>query len=54
MGIFTKKEEEKIVTEAEILQQLRKIKDPDLGKDVVSLGFIKNISIRQGDVTAKG
>jgi ATP-binding protein involved in chromosome partitioning len=51
MGIFSKKEEERTVTESEILQQLRKIKDPDLGKDVVSLGFIKNISIRQGDVS---
>jgi ATP-binding protein involved in chromosome partitioning len=51
MGIFTKREEERSVTETEILQQLRKIKDPDLGKDVVSLGFIKNISIRQGDVS---
>ena len=51
MGIFTKRDEERTVTETEILQQLRKIKDPDLGKDVVSLGFIKNILIRQGDVS---
>ncbi len=29
--------------EAEILDQLRSIIDPDLGKDIVSLGFIKNL-----------
>ena len=32
MGIFTKREEERTVTETEILQQLRKIKDSNLLK----------------------
>src|SRR3990172_5581472 len=47
MGIFTNKE---MVTEQEILKQLRKIQDPDLHKDIVSLGFIKNIRIQDGQV----
>jgi ATP-binding protein involved in chromosome partitioning len=51
MGFFTKKEETTSITEADILNQLRKIKDPDLGRDVVTLGFIKNIAIRDGDVS---
>jgi ATP-binding protein involved in chromosome partitioning len=38
------------VTEAAVLTELRKIKDPDLHKDVVSLGFIKNIRIADGVV----
>lgn len=33
------------ITEAHILQALRKVEDPDLHRDVVSLGMIKNIVI---------
>jgi ATP-binding protein involved in chromosome partitioning len=50
MGIFSKKDDA-ILTEADVLSQLRKIKDPDLHKDVVSLGFIKNIKIDSGEVS---
>ena len=49
MGLFSKKEEHTI-SESAILNELRKIEDPDLHKDVVSLGFIKNISIANGAV----
>lgn len=31
--------------EAEVLDQMRDIIDPDLGKDIVTLGFIKNLAI---------
>src|SRR5262245_21568513 len=40
-----------MVTEAQVLDALRNIVDPDLHKDVVSLGFIKNMKIEQGAVS---
>ena len=49
MGIFSKKEDSTI-TENDVLNALRKIKDPDLNQDVVKLGFIKNLSIQDGNV----
>ena len=49
MGLFTRKEES-AVTPAAVLNELRKIQDPDLQKDVVSLGFIKNVEIKGSEV----
>lgn len=40
-----------MVTEAQILQALSAIIDPDLKKDIVSLGFIKNLRIKDGLVS---
>jgi len=40
-----------MTTEADILKALSSIIDPDFNKDIVSLGFVKNISI-QGDKVA--
>eukprot|EP00961_Rhodomonas_salina_P267616 3616126-Rhodomonas_salina.3 len=37
--------------ETEVLKQLANIIDPDLGQDIVSLGFIKNLKIAGGTVT---
>lgn len=37
-------------TEAQVLEVLRKVEDPDLRKDIVSLGFIKNLKIEGGRV----
>jgi ATP-binding protein involved in chromosome partitioning len=51
MGIFSKSNEATEIKETDVLNELRKIKDPDLHKDVVSLGFIKNISIQGGNVS---
>src|ERR1043166_9833404 len=34
-----------------VLDALRQIKDPDLHKDIVTLGFIKDLAINDGDVS---
>src|SRR5207249_4449180 len=39
------------LTENSILNALRQIKDPDLHKDIVTLGFIKDLKIDDGDVS---
>jgi ATP-binding protein involved in chromosome partitioning len=35
----------KKVTESDVLAALRQVKDPDLHKDIVTLGFVKNLTI---------
>lgn len=40
------------VDEAAVLQALRSVEDPDLHRDVVSLGMIKNIVVTPGDAGA--
>ncbi len=39
------------VSEENVLRALRTVQDPDLHKDIVSLGFIKNLSIKGGTVS---
>ncbi len=39
------------LTETSVLDALRQIKDPDLHKDIVMLGFIKDLKIAGGDVS---
>lgn len=39
-----------MITEPDILNALRTIEDPDLHKDIVSLGFVKDIRIAGGNV----
>jgi ATP-binding protein involved in chromosome partitioning len=39
------------VTEQSVLDALRKVVDPDLHKDIVALGFIKDLQISGGDVS---
>ncbi len=39
------------LTEELILQTLRQIKDPDLHKDIVTLGFIRDLKIDNGNVS---
>jgi Mrp family chromosome partitioning ATPase/DUF971 family protein len=36
---------------SEILESLRVVIDPDLGQDIVALGFVKNLSIEDGKVS---
>lgn len=40
-----------MLTDDQILDSMRGIIDPDLGKDIVSLGFIKELNISGGDVS---
>lgn len=40
-----------MVREAQVLEALRNIIDPDFGKDIVSLGFIKDLRIHGGEVS---
>lgn len=40
-----------MVTELDVLDSLRHIIDPDLGKDIVALGFVKNVVIEGGKVS---
>jgi ATP-binding protein involved in chromosome partitioning len=39
------------ISENMVLDALRQIKDPDLHKDIVTLGFIKDLAIQDGDVS---
>lgn len=41
------------VTEAEVLEALKKVVDPDLHRDIVSLGFVKELRIEGGLVSFK-
>jgi ATP-binding protein involved in chromosome partitioning len=38
------------VTEDQVLAALRTVQDPDLHKDIVTLGFVKDVKIQQGEV----
>jgi ATP-binding protein involved in chromosome partitioning len=38
------------LNEENILQSLKKVKDPDLHRDIVTLGFIKNLTITGNDI----
>src|SRR5947209_14036825 len=42
-----------VVTEEQILEALRAVQDPDLHRDIVSLGFVKDIRICGGNVALK-
>jgi ATP-binding protein involved in chromosome partitioning len=39
-----------IVTKEQVLSVLRSVQDPDLHKDIVSLGFVKDVKIEGGEV----
>ena len=43
----------KMTLEEKIRKTLSKIIDPELGMDIVSLGFVKGIKIKDGKVTIK-
>jgi len=40
-----------IVREEDVLEALRVVKDPDLHRDIVALGFVKNVAIEAGAVS---
>ncbi len=39
------------LTQDQVLNLLRTVKDPELGKDIVSLGMVKNLALRGNDVS---
>src|SRR5687768_3799080 len=41
------------VTESQVLDALRVVQDPDLHRDIVSLGFVKDVKICGGNVAFK-
>src|SRR5258707_15442893 len=41
------------VTEQQVLDALRVVQDPDLHRDIVTLGFVKDIKICDGNVALK-
>jgi ATP-binding protein involved in chromosome partitioning len=41
------------VTEQQVLDALRAVEDPDLHRDIVTLGFVKDIKICDGNITFK-
>lgn len=42
-----------LVTEQQVLEALRSVVDPDLRRDIVSLGFVKDVKICDGNVAFK-
>jgi ATP-binding protein involved in chromosome partitioning len=38
------------VTKEQVLEALRSVKDPDLGRDIVALEFVKDVKVREGEV----
>lgn len=50
MGLFGSTSNKETITEEQIRKELSKIEDPDLHRDIVSLGFVKDITIKGSDV----
>ncbi len=48
MSIFTRKKNAAGATSADVLSACSKVKDPDLGKDLVTLNMIRNVSVKEG------
>jgi ATP-binding protein involved in chromosome partitioning len=51
MAFWNRDEKNSAVTEDQILSALKQVQDPDLRKDIVSLGFIRNLKIDGGKVS---
>jgi len=39
-----------VLTDAAVLEALRQVRDPDLHKDIVTLGFVKHLAVDRGNV----
>jgi ATP-binding protein involved in chromosome partitioning len=50
MAFWNKEDKDAPVSEEQVLGVLKKVQDPDLRKDIVSLGFIRNLKIDKGVV----
>src|SRR5256886_4036998 len=51
MAFWNKDEKHSAVTDDQVLGALKQVQDPDLRKDIVSLGFIRNLKIDAGKVS---
>src|SRR5215510_6100909 len=51
MAFWNKDDKNPTVTDAQVLNVLKRVQDPDLRKDIVSLGFIRNLKIDAGKVS---
>src|SRR5437868_4371378 len=51
MAFWNKDEKNPAVTDEQVLGVLKRVQDPDLRKDIVSLGFIRNLKIDSGKVS---
>src|SRR4051812_32149126 len=50
MAFWNKDDKSGSVTEQQVLDVLKRVQDPDLRKDIVALGFIRNLKIESGKV----
>lgn len=51
MGIISKNNDDTVTIKESILDALKQVKDPDLGRDIVSLGFVKEVETKGEDVS---
>src|SRR4030095_8134324 len=51
MPFWNRDEKNPGVTDEQVLSVLKRVQDPDLRKDIVSLGFIRNLKIEAGKVS---
>jgi len=51
MAFWNKDDKNSALSEDQVLAVLKQVQDPDLRKDIVSLGFIRNLKIDAGKVT---
>ena len=51
MAFWNKDDKNPTVTDEQVLNVLKRVQDPDLRKDIVSLGFIRNLKIETGKVS---
>src|SRR4051812_11973789 len=51
MAFWNKDEKNSPVTDDQVLGILKRVQDPDLHKDIVSLGFIRNLKVEPGKVS---
>src|SRR5438552_16136875 len=51
MAFWNKDEKNSAPTNEQVLDILKRVQDPDLRKDIVSLGFIKNLKIEGAKVS---
>src|SRR5204862_7826090 len=50
MAFWNKDDKNSVLSDEQVLNVLKKVQDPDLHKDIVSLGFIRNLKIDNGTV----